>query len=203
MDGQSQIDISKLSATDRKELNQFLTNEAQKSNIQQSKHYQYLRLLYWAFALKFIISCPDLHRSLLACCFFSCYSLISAWQPSADFPSTHSCAPSRRRLLEKVHYREDLFRPARSGGRGVRAELCGKVDGCELGSVEAFGDAPRAVNWSLWAHKLLWKGISYLLGPELSQWMHDKGNEVLSIGTLVSPWLRVNYGNSAKTCIFR
>lgn len=41
MDGQSQIDISKLNAADRKELNQFLTNEAQKSNIQQSK-YQYI-----------------------------------------------------------------------------------------------------------------------------------------------------------------
>lgn len=37
MDSQAQIDISKLSASDRKELNQFLTNEAQKSNIQQSK----------------------------------------------------------------------------------------------------------------------------------------------------------------------
>ncbi|KAL1969073.1 hypothetical protein VTN77DRAFT_907 [Rasamsonia byssochlamydoides] len=39
MDGQPQIDISKLSASDRKELNQFLTNEAQKSNIQQAVHH--------------------------------------------------------------------------------------------------------------------------------------------------------------------
>lgn len=37
MDPQSQVDISKLSETDKKELNQILSNEAQKSNIQQSK----------------------------------------------------------------------------------------------------------------------------------------------------------------------
>lgn len=36
MDGQPQFDISKLSATDRNELNQFLQNETQKSSIQQS-----------------------------------------------------------------------------------------------------------------------------------------------------------------------
>lgn len=34
---QAQLDLSKLSDTDKKELNQFLNNEAQKSNIQQSK----------------------------------------------------------------------------------------------------------------------------------------------------------------------
>lgn len=32
-----QLDVSKLSEADKKELNQILTNEAQKSNIQQSK----------------------------------------------------------------------------------------------------------------------------------------------------------------------
>lgn len=36
MDGQPQFDISKLSMSDRQELNQFLQNETQKSNIQQS-----------------------------------------------------------------------------------------------------------------------------------------------------------------------
>lgn len=36
MDGQPQFDISRLSASDRNELNQFLQNETQKSNIQQS-----------------------------------------------------------------------------------------------------------------------------------------------------------------------
>ena len=34
---QAQLDLSKLSDTDKKELNQFLNNEAQKTNIQQSK----------------------------------------------------------------------------------------------------------------------------------------------------------------------
>lgn len=36
MDPQTQVDLSKLSDADKKELNQFLTQEAQKSNIQQS-----------------------------------------------------------------------------------------------------------------------------------------------------------------------
>ena len=37
MDGQSQIDVSQLSISDRKELNQFLNNEVQKSKINESK----------------------------------------------------------------------------------------------------------------------------------------------------------------------
>lgn len=36
MDPQTQVDLSKLSDADKKELNQFLTQEAQKTNIQQS-----------------------------------------------------------------------------------------------------------------------------------------------------------------------
>lgn len=36
MDPQTQLDLSKLSDADKKELNLFLTQEAQKSNIQQS-----------------------------------------------------------------------------------------------------------------------------------------------------------------------
>ncbi|KAF7592599.1 Mitochondrial import inner membrane translocase subunit tim8 [Aspergillus hancockii] len=34
-----QLDVSKLSDADKKELNQILTNEAQKSNIQQTVHH--------------------------------------------------------------------------------------------------------------------------------------------------------------------
>lgn len=41
MDGQPQIDLDKLSLADRKELNQFLQNETQKSTIQQSKRNTY------------------------------------------------------------------------------------------------------------------------------------------------------------------
>lgn len=37
MDPQTQLDISNLSDADKKDLNQVLTNEAQKSNIQQGK----------------------------------------------------------------------------------------------------------------------------------------------------------------------
>jgi hypothetical protein len=37
MDPQTQVDISSLSDADKKELNAVLTNEAQKSNIQQGK----------------------------------------------------------------------------------------------------------------------------------------------------------------------
>ncbi|BDD61958.1 Mitochondrial import inner membrane translocase subunit tim8 [Monascus purpureus] len=39
MDAQPQIDISKLSDADKRELNQFLENEAQKTNIQQTVHH--------------------------------------------------------------------------------------------------------------------------------------------------------------------
>ncbi|OKL62409.1 hypothetical protein UA08_02654 [Talaromyces atroroseus] len=39
MDGQPQVDISRLSASDRQELSQFLQNETQKSNIQQTVHH--------------------------------------------------------------------------------------------------------------------------------------------------------------------
>jgi import inner membrane translocase subunit TIM8 len=38
MDPQTQVDISSLSDADKKELNAVLTNEAQKSNIQQAVH---------------------------------------------------------------------------------------------------------------------------------------------------------------------
>lgn len=37
MDPQTQLDIASLSDADKKELNQVLTNEAQKSNVQQGK----------------------------------------------------------------------------------------------------------------------------------------------------------------------
>lgn len=37
MDPQTQLDIANLSDADKKELNQALTNEAQKSTIQQGK----------------------------------------------------------------------------------------------------------------------------------------------------------------------
>ncbi|PLN74812.1 Tim10/DDP family zinc finger-domain-containing protein [Aspergillus taichungensis] len=39
MDSQQQVDISKLSEADKKELNQFLTSAAQKSQIQQTVHH--------------------------------------------------------------------------------------------------------------------------------------------------------------------
>ncbi|PYH86629.1 hypothetical protein BO82DRAFT_325984 [Aspergillus uvarum CBS 121591] len=38
MDTQTQLDIAKLNDADRKELTQYLANEAQKSNIQQTVH---------------------------------------------------------------------------------------------------------------------------------------------------------------------
>lgn len=48
---EQQLDLTKLSDNDKKELNQVLTNEAQKSNIQQSECSiflsGYLRLLYF------------------------------------------------------------------------------------------------------------------------------------------------------------
>jgi hypothetical protein len=54
MDGQPQFDISRLSASDRNELNQFLQNETQKSNIQQSTS------LYQSISRLITISLPRL-----------------------------------------------------------------------------------------------------------------------------------------------
>lgn len=41
MDSQAQLELSKLSDSDKKELQQVLANETQKSNIQQSKSHHY------------------------------------------------------------------------------------------------------------------------------------------------------------------
>ena len=43
---EQQLDLTKLSESDKKELNQVLTNEAQKSNIQQSKYPSFYRIYY-------------------------------------------------------------------------------------------------------------------------------------------------------------
>ena len=48
MDSQQQVDISKLSDADKKELNQFLTSAAQKSQIQQSELAPLLPLLSYS-----------------------------------------------------------------------------------------------------------------------------------------------------------
>ncbi|KAM5441640.1 Mitochondrial import inner membrane translocase subunit tim8 [Microsporum ferrugineum] len=45
MEQQIQLDPSKLSASDKKELQQILANEAQKTNIQQSNNFPYLTRL--------------------------------------------------------------------------------------------------------------------------------------------------------------
>lgn len=48
---EQQLDLTKLSDSDKKELNQVLTNEAQKSNIQQSEWSiflsRHIRVLYF------------------------------------------------------------------------------------------------------------------------------------------------------------
>lgn len=55
MDTQPQIDISKLSDADKRELNQFLENEAQKTNIQQSK--ESIWTIYTAFLIVTSLFC--------------------------------------------------------------------------------------------------------------------------------------------------
>lgn len=52
---QAQLDLSKLSDADKKELNQFLNNEAQKSNIQQSK---------WNALLVYMMNSPTFYQHL-------------------------------------------------------------------------------------------------------------------------------------------
>ncbi|KAI9924351.1 hypothetical protein ASPWEDRAFT_34823 [Aspergillus wentii DTO 134E9] len=65
MDSQPQIDISKLSDADKKELNQFLTSEAQKSNIQQTVHH--LADVCWKKCITSKVSSGRLDRKEESC----------------------------------------------------------------------------------------------------------------------------------------
>ncbi|KAE8147373.1 Tim10/DDP family zinc finger-domain-containing protein [Aspergillus avenaceus] len=60
-----QIDVSKLSDADKKELNQILTNEAQKSNIQQTVHH--LADVCWTKCITTKISSGRLDHSEETC----------------------------------------------------------------------------------------------------------------------------------------
>ncbi|KAL5365464.1 Tim10/DDP family zinc finger-domain-containing protein [Aspergillus floccosus] len=60
-----QLDVSKLSDADKKELNQFLTNEAQKSTIQQNVHH--LADVCWKKCITGSISSGRLSGSEEAC----------------------------------------------------------------------------------------------------------------------------------------
>ncbi|KAH8434711.1 Mitochondrial import inner membrane translocase subunit tim8 [Aspergillus melleus] len=62
---QAQLDVSKLSDGDKKELNQFLTNEAQKSNIQQTVHH--LADICWKKCITGKISSGRLDQSEESC----------------------------------------------------------------------------------------------------------------------------------------
>ncbi|BCR83819.1 Tim10/DDP family zinc finger protein [Aspergillus chevalieri] len=65
MDPTAQLDLSKLSDADKKELNQFLTNEAQKSNIQQTVHH--LADVCWKKCITGKVSSGRLDRTEEAC----------------------------------------------------------------------------------------------------------------------------------------
>ncbi|EYE99523.1 Tim10/DDP family zinc finger protein [Aspergillus ruber CBS 135680] len=65
MDPTAQLDLSKLSDADKKELNQFLTNEAQKSNIQQTVHH--LADVCWKKCITGKVSSGRLDRAEEAC----------------------------------------------------------------------------------------------------------------------------------------
>ncbi|GAB1212044.1 hypothetical protein ATERTT37_001171 [Aspergillus terreus] len=60
-----QLDVSKLSDADKKELNQFLTNEAQKSTIQQNVHH--LADVCWKKCITGSVSSGRLSGSEEAC----------------------------------------------------------------------------------------------------------------------------------------
>ncbi|KAJ6096791.1 mitochondrial import inner membrane translocase subunit Tim8 [Penicillium sp. IBT 16267x] len=65
MDPQTQADLSKLNEADKKELNQVLENEAQKSNIQQMVHQ--LSDVCWKKCITTKISSNTLNRTEEAC----------------------------------------------------------------------------------------------------------------------------------------
>lgn len=129
MDPQSQIDISKLSDADKKELNQFLESEAQKTNIQQSKE---LKSSFWTFCL------------LLLAGNFTWFSGNKKLQLTLPLIS---CPPPCRYLLEEMCYRENNFGPPGSYRGGLRAELRWKMDGYKLGRLKTSGNSSRTVNY--------------------------------------------------------
>jgi hypothetical protein len=146
MDPSTQLDPSKLSETDKKELNQFISNEAQKSTIQQS--IPFLPLAIWLFFF-------------WLCCFYPypCRYPYSPGHPLLQFMRT-SCGyservmltygyarrpPPRRQLLEEMHHREDLCGAVGELGGGVCGELCRAVDGYQHVRLEAFGGSSGSV----------------------------------------------------------
>ncbi|CAI7623646.1 unnamed protein product [Penicillium palitans] len=62
---EQQLDLTKLSDSDKKELNQVLTNEAQKSNIQQTVHH--LNEVCWEKCITSKITSGTLDKSEETC----------------------------------------------------------------------------------------------------------------------------------------
>lgn len=100
MDPQTQVDLSKLSDADKKELNQFLTQEAQKSNIQQSMLSPTQSTIpYWSARVRVCV----------------CVCVL--------FANLKSCPPPLGCLLEEMRHREDLV-----GSVGARRGfVCAKL----------------------------------------------------------------------------
>lgn len=118
--GQGQPDLSKLSAADQQELQQFLVNESQKARIQ---HCAYLFFLQPPS-----IRPPTPHVGLLPRTF------------RGEWTDGNSGARAHGYLLDQMRDGQDCVREVGEERGELHAELCGSVYGCEYDGAEAFGE---------------------------------------------------------------
>lgn len=107
----AQIDPSKLNDTDKRELQQFLQNEAQKSSIQSSKQ-------------------PS---------FSTIFNLFDP-RHDTDFFAIYSRPQPHRSMLEEMCPRKNLDEQDGRQGRWLYAELCGQVHGFAVCGTATSGD---------------------------------------------------------------
>jgi len=116
-DSGPQLDIGKLSESDKRELQQVIQGETQKAKIQECRLILPIRLSFLSAEIASFSSTPRTHfpESLRA----------DSYVHSRPQPHGH--------LLEKVHYREDIWKQAQQWRRDLYTELRGEIPGLEYG----------------------------------------------------------------------
>lgn len=116
------VDLSKLTDNDKKELQQFIMQENQQSLIAKST--------FPFLSLSPLFPSPSSFPSLL-----TTHPII--YGNNANDPASHP-HPDRH-LLEKVHHGAHLLRETGPQRGELCGELRGSVHGCQYGDSEAFG----------------------------------------------------------------
>jgi hypothetical protein len=111
-------ELSRLTPGDNRELQQFIQNENQKSQVQRCKHLPQFYPLSLSNALK--QNCEGDHSA-------------------NQFIYPCSCPRTHRNLLQEMHYWLDIVWQARQQRGELHTKLRRKVHGLELGRTETFG----------------------------------------------------------------